>query len=382
MTYLDYAASTPIDPRVLDVMTAVYLNHPGNASSRTHTFGDDCRDIVETSRKVISAFLGVASDELIYTSGATEADNLAIMGLLDYGIKIGKRHIVSTAIEHKAVLNSLGKARSLGFEIDLIKPSANGSINVDDVMNAVRDDTLLVSIMHVNNETGAVQPVEAIGLRLSEMDESPYFHIDAAQSAGKLVEEIKNTEYDLLSLSAHKMYGPQGIGALVVKKRKLRHPPLNAILFGGNQENGLRPGTLPVALIAGFSQAVKLCKAEWQKDSNDSKLLRDLIEGLLKDSGIKYTINGACMTYPGILNVRFPGVSSEALMIAGKSSFAISNGSACSSQSYSPSYVLKAMGLSDVEALESVRISWGRGSIQSDVLSAVSKMISIVKSFQ
>ena len=382
MTYLDYAASAPIDPRVLDVITSVFLDYPGNASSRTHSFGDDCRDIVENSRKVISALLGVESDELIFTSGATEADNLAIMGLLDYGIQTGKRHIVSTAIEHKAVINSLNKARSLGFEIDFVSPDTSGSIHVEDVMRVIQSDTLLVSMMHVNNETGVVQPVEAVGSLLAEMDEPPFFHIDAAQSAGKLVEEIKSIQYDLLAVSAHKMYGPQGVGALVARRRKLRRPPLTAILFGGNQENGLRSGTLPVALIAGFGQAARLCKDEWRTDNNNAKILRKSIEVLLNDSGVEYAINGTGVTYPGILNVRFPGVSSEALMIAGKSNFAISNGSACSSRSYSPSYVLKAMGLSDVEALESVRVSWGRGSVSDNVLSAVSKMISIVKSFQ
>lgn len=382
MTYLDYAASTPIDGRVLDAMSAVYLEHPGNASSRTHVFGDKCREIVERSRRMISSLVGADTDEIIFTSGATEADNLAIMGLLNHGIKSGKRHVVSTSIEHKAVKNTLSRARNLGFEIEFIEPDDRGAVDADDVLNAIREDTLLVSVMHVNNETGVVQPVEAIGARLSEVNNAPFFHIDAAQSAGKLVEEIKSAQYDLLSMSAHKMYGPQGIGALVAKKRKHRPLPLNAILFGGDQERGLRPGTLPVALISGFGQAAKLCEIEWTKDRDTSKLLKDSIENLLKDSGIEYAINGAGEVLPSILNVRFPGVSSEALMIAGKSSFAVSNGSACSSQNYSPSYVLKAMGLPDVEIMESVRISWGRGSAHDDVLSAISRMIDIVKSFQ
>ena len=218
--YLDYNATTPIDPRVLDVMIDVYRNSPGNADSRTHTYGDNARSITETARKQVADLLKAKSDEVFFTSGATESNNIAIQGLRDYAEKSGKRHIITTSIEHHAVLNTMKFMATQGFDVEFIDPDQTGRIDADVLLSKVRQDTLLVSVMHVNNETGIIQPVEKIGVELEK--KGVLFHVDATQSCGKLVEELQNLKYDMLSLSAHKFRGPQGIGALVLKKKKYR----------------------------------------------------------------------------------------------------------------------------------------------------------------
>lgn len=382
MVYLDYAASTVIDDRVLEEMLSVYEGHPGNASTRTHLYGEDCRQLVERSREEVACLTGSKADEVVFTSGATESDNLAIMGLLGYGVSIGKKHIVSTSIEHKAVLACLNYAESLGFEVDLIKPGETGSVSADSVTDAVRDDTLLVSVMHVNNETGSIQPVIEIGERLSLLSDPPFFHVDAAQSAGKLVDAVSALKYDLLSICAHKMYGPQGIGALVARKKEYKAPPLKAIAQGGGQEGGLRSGTLPVALIAGLGEAARICREEWKSDLAKTGEIRARFVDLFEKSGVRFEINASENVLSNIMSVRFPGVSSEALMIVGKPYFAISNGSACNAQSYAPSYVLQEMGLNTTEAMESVRISWGRNTDVDEALEASQRISEIVKAYQ
>ena len=218
--YLDYNATTPIDPRVLDVMIDVYRNSPGNADSRTHTYGDNARSITETARKQVADLLKAKSDEVFFTSGATESNNIAIQGLRDYAEKSGKRHIITTSIEHHAVLNTMKFMATQGFDVEFIDPDQTGRIDADVLLSKVRQDTLLVSVMHVNNETGIIQPVEKIGVELEK--KGVLFHVDATQSCGKLVEELQNLKYDMLSLSAHKFRGPQGIGGLVLKKKKYR----------------------------------------------------------------------------------------------------------------------------------------------------------------
>ena len=218
--YLDYNATTPIDPRVLDVMIDVYRNSPGNADSRTHTYGDNARSITETARKQVADLLKAKSDEVFFTSGATESNNIAIQGLRDYAEKSGKRHIITTTIEHHAVLNTMKFMATQGFDVEFIDPDQTGRIDADVLLSKVRQDTLLVSVMHVNNETGIIQPVEKIGVELEK--KGVLFHVDATQSCGKLVEELQNLKYDMLSLSAHKFRGPQGIGGLVLKKKKYR----------------------------------------------------------------------------------------------------------------------------------------------------------------
>ena len=356
--YLDYNASAPIDPDVLDVMIDVYKNYIGNADSRTHEFGDRARTIVETSRKQVASLLGITPSEVFFTSGATESNNIAIQGLEKYALESGKNHIITSSIEHKAVLETVKAMRCRGFEVDIIDPEPSGCINAKRVLEKVKASTLLVSIMHVNNETGIIQPVLELGERLES--KGVLFHVDATQSCGKLVDELRLLKYNMLSFSAHKMRGPQGVGVLVLKKKNYKLPPVKAIMYGGQQEHGLRPGTIPVALVAGCGKACEI--AELHADDNHQKLakVKALVVELITNSGLDYSFNGdQANCLDNTINICLHGVSSEALMISTKKYCGISNGSACTSKSYSPSYVLAAMGL-PIERIESsIRISWG-----------------------
>ncbi len=356
--YLDYNASTPIDPRVLNVIIDVFQNKYGNPDSRTHQFGESARRIVEEARGSIAKLLNVNKDEVFFTSGATESDNISILGLQEYAEQVSKKHIITTAIEHKAVLEPLSILEAKGFEVTYIKPDISGRINPDEVLSKVRDDTLLVSVMHANNETGVIQPIDIIGEALESTD--VFFHVDAAQSFGKLVDELKSAKYSFLSASAHKMYGPQGIGTLILRKKKFKSPPLRSIMYGGSQEHGIRPGTIPTALVAGFGKACEIALSEYQSNLLKYQHIKKQIIKLLDSSKVDYVINGDVeYSIPNTINISFNGVNSEALMLATKQYCSISNGSACNSHSYKPSHVLTAMGL-DTDRIESaVRISWG-----------------------
>ena len=355
--YLDYNATTPINEDVLNVMIDVYRNHFGNADSRTHDFGDDCRKIVEKARSQVGSLLNVDKTEVFFTSGSTESSNIALQGLRDYANKTGKHHIVTTSIEHKAVLETAKALASEGFEVEFVSPDHSGRVSAEDVLSRVREDTLVVSVMHVNNETGIIQPVIEIGEALSEKE--VYFHVDATQSCGKLVDELRSLKYDMMSISAHKMEGPQGIGALILRKKKYRRPPVNPIMYGGPQEHGISPGTSPVALIAGFGKACEIASQTYKEAMRKCATLKDTLIKQLGASDINIQINGdQRYAVPTCLNFSIEGVSSEALMLSSKQYCGISNGSACNSNSYSPSYVLSAMGLSEDELRSSIRISW------------------------
>ncbi len=356
--YLDYNSTTPIDKRVLDVMIDVYQNHIGNADSRTHNFGEDTRYIVENARKQVASLLDVKSDEVFFTSGATESNNIVIQGLREYATETGKKHIITTSIEHKAVLETVKAMEKQEFDVDIINPASSGRIAVEDVIDKLREDTLLVSVMHVNNETGIIQPIEEIGEELEKRN--ILFHVDATQSCGKLVEELKRTKYRMLSFSAHKLRGPQGVGGLILRKRRYKLPPVKNIMYGGQQEHGIRPGTVPVALVAGCGKACEIARIEYSLNEEKLKVIKGIAIQILDESNISYHFNGDqnyCVS--NTMNVCFNGVSSEALMISSKQYCGISNGSACTSKSYAPSYVLLAMGIpvSDIES--SIRISWG-----------------------
>lgn len=376
--YLDYNASAPIDSRVLDRMIEVYRSVTGNADSRTHDYGNHARMIVENARKQTADLLGVTPSEVFFTSGATESNNIAIQGLKEYANSTGKNHIITTGIEHKAVLETVKAMEKRGFVIDIINPDTSGRINVDDVLAKVSDRTLLVSVMHVNNETGIIQPVREIGQALQDQD--VLFHIDATQSCGKLVEEIRALQYDMLSFSAHKLQGPQGVGALVLKKRGYRLPPVKGIMYGGQQEHGIRPGTLPVALIAGCGEACEISQIEHGKNSEKVRILKELLLKELAKAEIEHHFNGNqkyCID--STANIYFPGVMSEALMLSTKMICGISNGSACTSKSYTPSYVLLAMGLSVDRIESSVRISWGPDTDPKAFLDNISKFLETAK---
>jgi cysteine desulfurase len=355
--YLDYNATTPLDRRVFEAMTPFFLEEVGNAGSRTHLFGQWAKEAVEKARSQVAGLIGAKPEEIIFTSGATESNNISLLGLARHGSETGRKHILSTAIEHKAVLEPLGRLRELGFEVELLPVTSGGYVEPDAVKGRLRSDTLLVSVMHANNETGVLQPVSEISQILA--DTETYFHTDAAQTYGKEVEALRRLRCDFLSISGHKIYGPKGIGALYAR-RSGRRRPLEPLTLGGGQEMGLRAGTLPVPLVVGLGKAAELAGQEFRERREAAREVKDQFIGDLPE--IDYRINGDLKrTLSHVVNVSFPGVDSEALMLALRSEIAISNGSACTSASYSPSHVLKAMGLSDDRIASAVRISWGPG---------------------
>lgn len=379
--YLDYNASSPLDPRVLAAMVDVYQHHPGNPDSRTHDFGEQARNTLEHARKQVASLLGVNTSEVFFTSGATESNNIAIQGLLPYAKETGKNHIITSSIEHKAVLETVKAMSTLGFEVDFVNPDLSGRVNTDQILSLVKDNTLLVSIMHVNNETGIIQPVKEIGDALAE--KNVLFHIDATQSCGKLVDEIRELKYNMLSFSAHKLRGPQGIGALILRKKAYKLPPVHAIMYGGQQERGIRPGTVPVALAAGCGYACQLANDEHRENASHLNKIKEYIQSSLAESGLNYHYNGDpdyCLN--NTINVCMPGVSSEALMIATKQFCSVSNGSACTSKSYAPSYVLSAMGISEEDINSSIRISWGADTSISKLQSEFPRMLQAAKNLQ
>lgn len=313
---------------------------------------------MDEARASVASLIGVNKDEVLFTSGATESDNLAILGMKEYGLRNNRRHIIVSGIEHKAVLESAKSLESFGFEVELINPNDSGRINDDKLLEMIREDTLLVSVMHVNNETGIIQPVEKIGEVLSNT--KTFFHIDATQSCGKLVEEIRGLKYDMMSISAHKMSGPQGIGALILKRKRYKLPPISAIIYGGHQEHGIRPGTTPVALVVGFGKACDIALEEYVQDMMHCQKVKKIVLELLEKSELRYKINGSqdyCIS--STINISLEGVSSEALMLSSKQYCGISNGSACTSKEYALSYVLTAMGLPEERMEGALRISWG-----------------------
>ncbi|MCG7607953.1 MULTISPECIES: cysteine desulfurase DndA [Mycobacterium] len=354
--YLDFNATTPVDERVAKEVMAYLSYEFGNAGSRTHTYGQVAKERVHRARAEVAAVVSAKSDEVVFTSGATESNNIAILGLESHGIATSKRHIISTQIEHKAVLEPLEVLRKRGFDVELLPPNKGGWVSADRVEAAVREDTLLVSVMAVNNETGVIQPVNEIASVLANHE--AYFHVDAAQAFGKLIDLLREPRIDLISLSGHKIGAPKGIGALIARRRGFKRPPLEPLMYGGGQERGLRPGTLPVALVAGLGLAAKLAaeeSAERTRVCQDTK--RELLDAL-EPLGI--ALNGdPSRTIASALNFSVPGIDSEAAIVALKDVVAISNGSACTSQSYEPSHVLTAAGLSDDRIAGALRVSWG-----------------------
>lgn len=372
--YLDYNASAPIDEEVLDRMIDVYRNVIGNPDSRTHNYGDNARMVVEEARKQVASLLSVDSTEVYFTSGATESNNIAIQGLLEYAEKTHKKHVITTAIEHKAVLETIKQLSSKGFDVEIVYPDTSGRVDATSILEKVREDTLLVSVMHVNNETGIIQPVDVIGKELEAKD--VFFHVDATQSCGKLVDELRALKYNMLSFSAHKLGGPQGIGVLVLRRIKGKRLPVKPILFGGQQENGIRPGTVPVALTAGCGAACAVAERTYKQTNEHNKEIKEMILTELKNSGLDYQIIGDpqyCVD--STINVAIIGVISEALMLNTKMFCGVSNGSACTSKSYSPSYVLKAMGVPDDIVNSCIRISWGKNTELEESKTSVAELL-------
>ena len=354
--YLDFNASAPIDERVLNRMIDVYRSHYGNADSRTHVFGADAKEIVNSSRRKIAEILHVDSMDVFFTSGSTESNNMSVLGLLEYAKETGRNHFITTSIEHKSIIEAMKYMQNHGCSVDFVSPDASGRIWPQQILDLVTEKTLLVSMMHVNSETGIIQPIEEVGAALS--DTQTYFHIDATQGFGKLNDSLRRAKYDMLSITAHKLGGPQGIGALILRRgRSYQRPPVKPLMYGGQQERGYRPGTTPVALVAGFALAAELCDAEAQMHHEACLAIKREFFDSIK--GLAYSLNGD-QTYclPSTVNISFHGVDAEGVFLALKNDYAFSNGSACNSGSHTPSYVLAAMGLSDQRISEAVRISW------------------------
>lgn len=361
--YLDYSATCPVDPRVAEKMVQ-YMTMDGtfgNPASRSHRYGWQAEEAVDTAREQIAALLNADPREIVFTSGATESDNLAIKGAAHFYNKQGK-HIITSKTEHKAVLDTMRQLEREGFEVTYLDPESNGLIDLAKLEAAMRDDTILVSIMHVNNEIGVVQDIAAIG----ELCRSRkvVFHVDAAQSAGKVAIDVQEMKVDLISLSAHKAYGPKGIGALYVRRKpRIR---LEAQMHGGGHERGFRSGTLPTHQIVGMGEAFRIAKEELQQDYDHALKLRNrLLDGIKDMEAV--TINGDLdQRVPHNLNVSFAFVEGESLLMALKD-LAVSSGSACTSASLEPSYVLRALGLNDELAHSSIRFSFGRFTTEAEI---------------
>jgi cysteine desulfurase len=353
--YLDCAATTPVDPRVAETVMRMMVDEFGNAGSRTHSYGAAALQEVTLARARVATTLAADPDEVLFTSGATESNNLAILGLAAFGAEEGKRHIVSTAIEHKAVLEPLERLKEDGFSVTLVAPDRMGHVAAADVLSAVRPDTLLVSVMHANNETGAIQPIDEIADGLQPT--GPYFHVDAAQTFGRETPTLRHRRIDLASISGHKIFAPKGVGALLARRRQRRRVPLRPLMVGGGQERGLRPGTQPVPLIAGFGHAAEL--AESEREARAVACARIRSDALAALAPLTPVVHGDPLrgVLPNILSVAVPRVDSEAVMIALKGYVAISNGSACTSARYEPSHVLSAMRLDDGVAAGTIRLS-------------------------
>jgi cysteine desulfurase len=353
--YLDCNATSPIEPKVGEEVIRYLKIEFGNAGSRTHEYGARAKQAVQRARDQVAEVVSASREEVVFTSGATESNNLAILGLAEFGEKTGHKHIVSTTIEHKAVLEPLEALSKRGFNVTLLPPTSGGWVDPESISNALRDDTLLVSIMHANNETGVVQPVTEITNVLA--DHTAYFHVDAAQGFGKDIKTLQNPRIDFISISGHKIYGPKGIGALITRRRGYNRAPLSPLIFGGGQERGLRPGTLPVPLVVGLGLAAELALKNHSKREKVCRAFRD--RALRALNPLSPLINGEqSRTLPHVLNLSFPGLDSEAVMVALKDLVAISNGSACTSHNYQPSHVLKAMGIPHKQIEGAIRISW------------------------
>lgn len=353
--YLDCNATSPLEPKVQESVLRYLSVEMGNAGSRTHDYGVRAKQAVQRAREQVAGVVKAKRDEVIFTSGATESNNIVILGLAKFGEDTGRKHIVSTRIEHKAVLEPLEALADRGFEVTFVSPTAGGWVDPAAISDALRDDTLLVSMMHVNNETGVIQPISEVAQLLK--NHQSFFHIDAAQGFGKEIQALQNPRIDFISISAHKVYGPKGVGALVLRRRGFERPPLTPLFFGGGQERGLRPGTLPVPLIVGLGVASELALNHAEKRAE--ACLRFRKRALEALQPLEPVVNGdPSRIVPHVLNISIPGLDSEAVMVALKGLVAVSNGSACTSHSYQPSHVLKAMGLSESIIQGAIRMSW------------------------
>ena len=361
--YMDSHATTPLDPRVLGAMMPYLTDHFGNAASSTHLFGERAKDAVDTARGQVADLIGCSAEDIIFTSGATESDNLAVKGVA-YQYKDRGNHIITSAVEHHAVLDSCKALEGSGFDVTYLPVDKYGMVHPQQVKDAITDQTVLISLIYVNGEVGTINPITEVG----EIAEKYgiLFHSDATQGIGKVESNVDGLKVDLMSFTAHKMYGPKGIGALYVRKKA---PPIQLypLLHGGGQENNIRSGTLNVPGIVGFGAACELCKQETEEETKRITALRDqLYHELFKRIDLIHLNGHSTKRLPGNLNLSFEFVESQSILL-GLKEIALSSGSACNSDSIEPSYVLRAMGVKDELALGAVRFGLGRHNTAAEV---------------
>lgn len=370
--YFDYQATTPIDPRVLDAMLPYMTTHFGNPHSRSHSYGWESEAGLENSRKQLAMLINADPKEIIFTSGATEADNLALKGVSEYFNN--KLHIITVQTEHKAVLETCRELEDKGVEVTYLPVKKDGTVCLKKLKEAIKPNTKLVSIMAVNNEIGTVSPIEEIGKICKEHD--ILFHTDAAQAIGKLTVDVKKDNIALMSISGHKMYGPKGIGALYVRRNpRARILPIQ---HGGRQERGLRSGTTPTFLAVGLGKAAEIASKEMFSDARHLQRINDKFMAKLKNGLGNEIIKNGIETIPGCLNISFPYVEGESLLMKLKN-YALSSGSACTSASLEPSYVLRAVGASEDLAHSSIRFGFGKYTLDEDVEELAKETIKAVK---
>jgi cysteine desulfurase len=367
LIYLDNNSTTPCDPRVVDTMVPYFYEKHGNAASRSHQFGWEAEEAVDYARERIAELIHADEKEIIFTSGATESNNLALKGVFEMYAKKGN-HIITLETEHKCILDSCGHIEKLGGEVTYLKVQENGLVNMDELRAAITDKTILVTIMWANNETGVIQPMVEIGKLCAE--KGVLLHSDATQAVGKIEVNAREVGVHLMSFTAHKMYGPKGVGALYVSRKNPR-VKVTAQIDGGGHERGMRSGTLNVPGIVGFGRAAEIAKAEMAQDAARLSKLRDRLESALSQME-ETQVNGSVQNrLPHVANISFKHVEGEGLMMTFNQNIAVSSGSACTSASLEPSYVLVAMGLGDDLAHSSIRFSLGRFTTEEDVETAI-----------
>ncbi len=368
--YLDYQATTPMDPRVLEAMMPYFTHKFGNSGSRSHAYGWEAEEGTEKARAQVARLIGADEKEVIFTSGATESNNLAIRGVAEF-YKDRKNHIITTVTEHKCVLDTCRHLEQQGFEVTYLPVRKDGLLDLDVLRAAITEKTVLVSVMAVNNEIGVIQPLAAIGAICRE--KKVFFHTDAAQAAGKIPLDVDALNIDLMSISGHKIYGPKGIGALYVRRKpRVRLVPM---IVGGGQERGFRSGTLPTPLCVGLGEAAEICMKEMDAEAKRLKKLQERMLNGLRAKLTDIVVNGDLeQRIPGNLNISFAYVEGESLMM-GIKNLAVSSGSACTSASLEPSYVLRALGVEEEMAHTSLRIGLGRFTTEHEVDTAVDELV-------
>jgi cysteine desulfurase len=373
--YMDYHATTPMDPRVFEAMKPYFLQTFGNAASRNHSFGWEAEEAVEKSRKQIASLIGATAKEIVFTSGATESNNLALKGVAEMYAEKGN-HIITAATEHKAILDTCKRLEKHGVRVTYLPVQTNGLVDLDQLQAAITDKTVLISIMYANNEIGVIQPIAELG-KIAKA-RGVLLHTDATQAVGKVPVNVIQDNVDLMSLSGHKMYGPKGVGALYVRRKSPR-VQITAQMDGGGHERGMRSGTLNVPGIVGLGEACALCQAEMPEESKRMAFLRDKLRDKLQAELDETYINGTQEhRLPNNLNISFAYVEGESLLM-GINDIAVSSGSACTSATLEPSYVLKALGAGDDLAHSSIRFGLGRFNTEAEVDYVAAKVIDVVK---